>query len=1713
MSGSGTRNWYQNPGQDGTFWVQPFQTTAQWTTSGANVTLLRNGSFGTPTGNINLKGNFASPWYIGSASDPLVQVTNGTKTINVHIPLGSAIETPASQFDQTIGGADSTQPYLVWSISGATMNTGTVAASGSVITGTYGMQIDDGAGPIMMDVVTGQQGTNNSIGGIQDYELSQANANASYVIQHMLAIQLDPSQVNSTLVWPLLVVDTSSSNTGTLPQGQTYGIPASTVRPTGKTRGFYLLFDNAQQFGWFYYNVAGAGCLTVDVYSSLPANASLVTDIQNNISAVMGYLCILSNQTGLSSQKGAAPGGVNAFPAPGILNLTATGGVEVAPSSFGAWYPSGYNVTPTGVSAAPSLTITTPPQQNANASFGLSGTILGYSSPPTLNYEDDSGSFLVLPVGNSVTATAFSFTNPGLPAGAHHVTVRDANNTAVAVSTGTFNVVAVVAPVITPTAPSLPVTADPFTLSGTLANYGAAPTLTYSDNNGAAIALPSGSTVTATAFSFLHPGLAAGNYSTAISDGSNAGSVSYTVTAVVGGVSQNRSFIVPGVPGSLNDAAGNRWTITSGSQVAVNGVVDATTSNVIELAWVAPLIWQENSVGLWFSKTSPAAAWSPTAGTTVNPLSGVPTITINAITTPAPNASFTITGSLANYTTAPALTYSDNGGAAVALPGGSTVTATAFSFVHPGMPAGTDSISISDGTNGSTASYSVNTSGWTSLAPTPNLSNTITGLAASTSYDIEVYASNPVGQGPASAILTVNSGGPPVVTPGAPTGLTSTAITQTSVTLTWTPPTTGTLPFVYTLRYTLHGGSTWTAGPTVSTNTAQITGLTANSAYDFEVAATGAAPTAPPAAGAVGYTVQTFGSAMTVGTDPTLSTVTGNWQYFNFYGDTWATVALTFNPDGSITIPANVTNSFGAQIASAGYNQTASAPYMSGYAFGGGGYFECTMSFAYNTVTGAPAFWANDIESMGGGSKSDLTLRHWPGQAAGYGDWIEVDMCEFDAGLGALQYGISLHNWYGTVASTQSVSSTGSGSPVSVPAGTDFTKPHKYGFLWVPATGSASPGPNILPNPTFSGEVVGTPGTIPTGWDRSRSSALSTQIVGIGTDGTTGLAYMDFRWFGTPDSSNGGNAELFFTALSGVACQPSTSYTQVAYIAMVAGSMTNIGNVMIGANDLTSGSGYISSAQSYFTPTGTLTQHQVVHTTESNAAFMPAEVSIVGLTSGLAVDITIRMAGLSLFITSVSSVLQGHAKWFFDDVQMGNTISWNKYDSTLAPPPVDGTSAYSILDQRHLALIIGNATATGGTPGPVTVYKTAVWQNTAANNLVLNVTPTPTPTQGPESAIYTVSTASGLAPTVTWSTIAGSMTLSNGNLTATGGGSTTPYAAHSVALSSTSLSAGKVAFEVTMSGITQNSAIGLVSATFPTADQIGADAESIGYYMSTGTGSQTAQSIYLNNVLLLSPSGNLPPADTAGAVFTFCVDLTAQLFWVTSPAILATYGAGAWNDSATASPATGAGGISFAGLTGGALSIAATCEEGGAVFTLNAGSSVFTRASMIPSTFPAWSGTTVVVVKPGAVTGLAAGTPSNISVPLSWTAPSTGTAPLTYSAMQSPHGTATYTLATTSGTTSATVTGLTPNTAYDFEVFASNSAGTGGNSNVVTATTLTVAVVPGAPVGLSAGTSTATSVPLTWAPPTTGGAPTGYQVQYKLGTASIWTNFSPTVTA
>jgi hypothetical protein len=72
---------------------------------------------------------------------------------------------------------------------------------------------------------------------------------------------------------------------------------------------------------------------------------------------------------------------------------------------------------------------------------------------------------------------------------------------------------------------------------------------------------------------------------------------------------------------TLTDSGGNTWSIVNG-QVTVNGVADPTSANVIEIAYVNGLIWQENSAKMWWSKAAPADPWTPPTGTSTNPVTG-----------------------------------------------------------------------------------------------------------------------------------------------------------------------------------------------------------------------------------------------------------------------------------------------------------------------------------------------------------------------------------------------------------------------------------------------------------------------------------------------------------------------------------------------------------------------------------------------------------------------------------------------------------------------------------------------------------------------------------------------------------------------------------------------------------------------------------------------------------------------------------------------------------------------------------------------------------------------------------------------------------------------------------------------------------------------------------------------------------------------------------
>ena len=197
-------------------------------------------------------------------------------------------------------------------------------------------------------------------------------------------------------------------------------------------------------------------------------------------------------------------------------------------------------------------------------------------------------------------------------------------------------------------------------------------------------------------------------------------------------VSPNNT-VVTGTAGAIIDAAGHKWTITAGGQVAVNGVADTTTSGVIELAYVTGKIWQENGSKLWWGETQPNASWAPTAGTSVSPLP-VAVSAAAAITGVVPPQRITIAAGTTSATVSQNqvsvvatsgdhMLFVSGSGDTVSMSGGvNTITDTGSgnTYVLPAAGNGMDSFTGNILTNGDTLDLTtaLAATGWNGSAST-----------------------------------------------------------------------------------------------------------------------------------------------------------------------------------------------------------------------------------------------------------------------------------------------------------------------------------------------------------------------------------------------------------------------------------------------------------------------------------------------------------------------------------------------------------------------------------------------------------------------------------------------------------------------------------------------------------------------------------------------------------------------------------------------------------------------------------------------------------------------------------------------------------------------------------------------------------------------------------------------------------------------------------
>jgi len=365
------------------------------------------------------------------------------------------------------------------------------------------------------------------------------------------------------------------------------------------------------------------------------------------------------------------------------------------------------------------------------------------------------------------------------------------------------------------------------------------------------------------------------------------------------------------------------------------------------------------------------------------------TLTLNPVPNPQAGAAFTITGTLA---VTPSMSFADDGGAAHAV----TVAKVSepISVNHPGLPVGTHQVTVTDSATGASAVA------------------TVTVVAAS---NVVFIGANQSFTDAAGNKFRMDAAENAYETPK---GKTEVGIGQYGD-IGWNAKQMaydGTTVYIQDAR-----DSTWhTFNPTTHVYSGAVAAPTGSNPPP--------PPGAPPQAAAVGYNTRTYGPDVTLGK---------NW-FINPGAN------LTQNADGSVTDHGGVPNHYNDHCSTAIGTTGRQSGDVVGCLFDGGGYFEWTFSWAnpptagYENTDGWPALWSWSGQGLNGATDQPN------------GQVIEVDSYEALNTADSLEFNCAPIHWYN--GGKYGAQEAGIDDPGHAPPGTDVTKPHKLGVLWVPAT-------------------------------------------------------------------------------------------------------------------------------------------------------------------------------------------------------------------------------------------------------------------------------------------------------------------------------------------------------------------------------------------------------------------------------------------------------------------------------------------------------------------------------------------------------------------------------------------------------------------------------------------------------------------------------------
>ena len=467
---------------------------------------------------------------------------------------------------------------------------------------------------------------------------------------------------------------------------------------------------------------------------------------------------------------------------------------------------------------------------------------------------------------------------------------------------------------------------------------------------------------------------------------------------------------------------------------------------------------------------------------------------------------------------------------------------------------------------------------------------------------------------------------------------------------------------------------------------------------------------APAQAAAVGFNSLTFNSWFTAQSlDAAQSGVSGKqWYPWNFFAQSTNLSGIHLNGDHTVTL----TTGPNTQIATA--FDKGSGNFV-GTAFSGGFYIEAILHFnPQDVINGSfsawPSFWMMSIEHL-----VAMAAQQWPGQAAGYNHFAEVDVLEYDLSTfvpsqGTNFYGVGWHDWFGTGNGAAPAPNSPTFSQVLAaisPSNVDFTQYHKYGCLWVPATVSTRGYlnfyfDNVLVGRSMSwSQYTGTP-----------NPPSATAVAAFGhTSDDYGWQYNNLRQVLAPSllgASSGGKIILQFTPGS---CAPGAiDSCWIGLSANQAGTTNEfnfdgnqvqvtfngsasfaLGNNAVGQHP------DITSDAIPFTWDNTKKLVIAMHFSGTDVEFSQ-QASVTGATQYTSVAVHTSNGNHQADTSSQTTATMG--------------ASQASVCSAIRNIYVQDTSPLSIIDQQHLVPIFGT-----GPNMPMTVQAMRVWQASAAGNL------------------------------------------------------------------------------------------------------------------------------------------------------------------------------------------------------------------------------------------------------------------------------------------------------------------------------------------------------------------------------------------------------------